>query len=166
MRVSEEARDTSTTIDSPRTRAAPDLDGEQAPVGERRSGRAGWLALAGVIVTAIVVSRVLDRPWPHVPPSFADSRSYVQVAKGGPFAGHFFFDERPILYPLLIWIVRFNPGAVVAAQTALYVAAWWTLCRIVVRDLGIGLVGIGVTALLAAVAIEPPNSMWNTLILS
>jgi hypothetical protein len=149
------------------SRAADEVPEEAtaAPV-DGRSRRVDWLILVGVVVTPIVAARVLDHAWPHFPPTFSDSRSYVRVARGGPFAGHFFFDERPMLYPLLIWAVHFNSGAVVAAQTAIYIAAWWTLCRVVVRDLGVGLIGIGVVILLAAIAIEPRNSMWNTLILS
>jgi hypothetical protein len=123
-------------------------------------------AIAGVVVAFFLI-RMLGQPWPnHFPPTYPDSFSYLKVATEGPFHPHFFFDERPIGYPLLLWLMGRSSALIVVAQTALYVAAFWTLCRVIFSDLSSKFVGVVAVVFIAALAIEPRNSMWNTIILS
>jgi hypothetical protein len=139
------------------------------PIEERPRRRplGAYIGTAIAAVVAVVFAlRLLGQPWPHFPASFPDSLSYLKVAKTGPFHVHFYFDERPIGFPLLLWAVRRSTTWAVVAQTAIYVAAFWILCRVVLSDLRSRVVGIVVVIFIAAIAIEPRNSMWNTLILS
>jgi len=46
----------------------------------------------GMLVVAFFLVRVLGGPWPHFPPSYPDSFSYLKVATRGPLHFHFFFD--------------------------------------------------------------------------
>jgi hypothetical protein len=135
---------------------------DPAPVWRRHPGT----AIASVVVAFFLI-RMLGEPWPHhFPPTYPDSFSYLKVATVGPFHPHFYFDERPIGYPLLLWLMGRSSALVVVAQAALYVVAFWTLCRVVFSDLNVKVVGVAAVVFIAALAIEPRNSMWNTIILS
>src|SRR6476646_5776499 len=128
------------------------------------------LARAGSVIAALVVAfflvRMLGAPWPHFPPTYPDSFSYLKVATHGPFRPHFYFDERPIGYPLLLWAVGRSSTMVVVTQTLVYVAAFWLLCRVVGLVVCSRAVLVGAVVFIAAIAIDPRNSLWNTLMLS
>jgi hypothetical protein len=110
--------------------------------------------------------RLLGAPWPHFPLSFPDSYSFLKVARTGPFHPSFYFDERPIGFPLLAWTVGRSPTLVVVAQTLLYVGAFYTLGRILTRELSSLVIAFVAIVFLVALAIEPRNALWNTLVLS
>jgi hypothetical protein len=130
-----------------------------------RTGRHVGVAIAAVVVAFFLV-RLLGQPWPHFPPTYPDSFSYLAVARRGPLHVHFFFDERPIGYPFLLWSVGRSPTLTVLAQTGIYVAAFWVLCRVVFAEMRSRVVGVVAVVCIAAIAIEPRNALWNTLILS
>ncbi len=142
----------------------PGPGGEARPAPARAGHHLG-VALAAVVVAFFLV-RLLGQPWPHFPPTYPDSFSYLLVAWRGPLHGLFYFDERPIGYPLLLWSVGRSSTLTVLAQTGIYVAAFWILCRVVFAEMRSRVVGVAVVVFIAAVAIEPRNSLWNTLILS
>jgi len=120
----------------------------------------------GMLVVAFFLVRVLGGPWPHFPPSYPDSFSYLKVATRGPLHFHFFFDERPIGYPLLLWAVGRSSTLAVVTQTLVYVVAFWVLCTVLVQELTSRTVAFIAVVLIAAVAIQPRNSLWNLVILS
>jgi hypothetical protein len=135
------------------------------PSDAARIGRYVGPTIAAVVVAFFLV-RLLGAPWPAFPPSYPDSFSYLKVAGHGPLTGHFYFDERPIGYPLLLWLVGRSSTLVVVAQTALYVASFWILCHVVAVELRSRVVAVITVVFLVALAIEPRNSMWNTIMLS
>jgi hypothetical protein len=141
------------------------MPGGEARIAPAHAGRHIGTAIAAVVVAFFLV-RLLGEPWPHFPPTYPDSFSYIKVAREGPLHPHFFFDERPIGYPLLLWIVGRSTTLVVVAQTAIYVAAFWILARVVFDSMRSRIVGVLAVIFIAAIAIEPRNSLWNTLILS
>ncbi len=142
----------------------PGPGGEARPAHARAGHHLG-VALAAVVVAFFLV-RLLGQPWPHFPPTYPDSFSYLLVARRGPLHGLFYFDERPIGYPLLLWSVGRSSTLTVLAQTGIYGAAFWILCRVVFAEMRSRVVGVAVVVFIGAVAIEPRNSLWNTLILS
>ncbi len=139
--------------------------GGEARIAHARAGRHIGTTIAAVVVAFLLV-RLLGEPWPHFPPSYPDSFSYLKVAQRGPFSPHFFFDERPIGYPFLLWSVGRSSTLTVLAQTGLYVASFWILCRVVFTEMRSRVVGVLAVIFIAAIAIEPRNTLWNTLILS
>lgn len=142
----------------------PGPRGEAWSAHTRAASRLGTMFAA--VVVAFFLVRLLGGPWPHFPPTYPDSFSYLKVARRGPFHARFFFDERPIGYPLLLWSVGRSPTLAVVAQTGIYVAAFWTLCRVVFAEMRSRVIGVVAVIFIASVAIEARNSLWNTLILS
>jgi hypothetical protein len=115
---------------------------------------------------AFYLVRLLGVPWPHFPLSFPDSFSFLKVARKGPFHPSFYFDERPIGFPLLAWVVGRSTTLITVTQTILYVAAFYALGRVLTRELSSRVIAVFAVVFLVAIAIEPRNSMWNTLVLS
>lgn len=144
--------------------------GESTSTVDHTSSRRRLVGLVGAgvgaVITAFFLVRLLGQPWPHFPPTYPDSFSYLKVATRGPFHPHFYFDERPIGYPFFLWLFGRSANLAVIAQTLLYVAAFWTLCRVVYAEMRSVVVGVLMVIFIAAVAIEPRTSVWNTLILS
>jgi hypothetical protein len=139
--------------------------GGEARIAPARAERHLGVALAAVVVAFFLV-RLLGEPWPHFPPTYPDSFSYLDVARRGPLHGRFFFDERPIGYPFLLWSLGRSSTLTVLAQTGIYVAAFWILCRVVFAELRSRVLGVVAVVFIASIAIEPRNALWNTLILS
>src|SRR4051794_11980749 len=110
------------------------MPGGEVRIGPAHAGRHIGTAIAAVVVAFFLV-RLLGEPWPHFPPTYPDSFSYIKVAREGPLHPHFFFDERPIGYPLLLWIVGRSTTLAVVAQTAIYVAAFWIMARVVFNSM-------------------------------
>jgi hypothetical protein len=119
-----------------------------------------------VLAVAFVAVRVLGTTWPHFYPTARDSLSYLKVAGHSPLNGRFYFDERPIGFPLLLWLTGRHINLAVLVQSAIYIAAWYSLCRVVYVDVSSKVVGWVAVVVLAANAIEPRIVLWNTLMLS
>jgi hypothetical protein len=146
---------------------APDRPPGGDPEAEAEQPDQDTVALVlGALATAFFLVRVLGGPWPHFPPTYPDSFSYLKVATHGPFHLHFYFDERPIGYPLLLWTVGRSATLAVVAQTLIYVVAFWVLCMVLVKELSSRTIAFVAVVLIGAVAIEPRNSLWNDVILS
>jgi len=118
------------------------------------------------LLVALYLVRLLGAAWPHYPLTFPDSFSFLKVARNGPLHPSFYFDERPIGFPLLAWSVGRSPSLIVVAQSLLYVSAFYALARVLTRELSSRVIGFVAVVFLIALAIEPRNSMWNTLVLS
>jgi len=129
-----------------------------------------WSVVArhlGLAVATLFVVRVLGAGWSSgFPIFFPDSSSFLEVAGRGPFSGRFWFDERPIGFPLLAWSLGRSVRLVVLAQTALYVAAFATLVVVVVRSLQSKLSAAVAVVGIASVASQPRFALWNTHVLS
>ena len=118
----------------------PELHGAVADEPTRRrhshvSG--GQIAFHGGIAAAtIVVIRILGDWWSGgFSITFPDSSSYLKVARIGPLWPSFWFDERPVGFPLFIWIFGHSERLTVFAQTLVYVAAFSALIVAVWRSL-------------------------------
>jgi hypothetical protein len=140
-----------------------DRPGGESPLISRQ-GRIG--ATVAAIAVAFFLIRLLGAPWPHFPPTFPDSFSYLKVATRGPFHTHFYFDERPIGYPLFLWSMGRSSTLTVVGQTLVYAASFGVLSWVVFAEMRSRVVGIAAIVFFAGLAIEPRNSLWNLLILS
>jgi hypothetical protein len=111
--------------------------------------------------------RLLGAPWDAgFDPVFPDSFSYLQIAERGPLRPSFWFDERPPVYPLVLWALGRSARAVVLFQSLVYVAAWLWLAVVAWRQLRVRWVAGAVVALLTVLALQARWSFWNTLILT
>ena len=111
--------------------------------------------------------RVLGEPWRSgFPKSWPDAFSFTKVATKGPFHPSFYFDERPIGYPLLLWSVARSTTVAVVAQTCLYCASFLTLGYVAFRTLRARTAQIFAIILFMLLAVQPRFAEWNTQILS
>ena len=119
-----------------------------------RARRLPWPQILGACASALFLIRTLGAGWSGgFPSGFPDSASYLEVADRGPLSLQFWFGERPLMLPLLSWLLAGNVLMIVLVQSLLAVAAtWWAvivLVRVVhsplARALGIVLLGEAVT---------------------
>jgi len=133
-------------------------------VGANRATLA--LHVAAVLVTVFVVRVVGSGFAAGYPPFFPDSSSFAAVARRGPFTGRFWFDERPIGFPLLFWAVGRSVRFVVLAQIALHVAAFGAVVAVAVRTLRSVIAQLVVVVFTVALAVQPRVALWTTHVLS
>ena len=111
--------------------------------------------------------RVLGPGWKNGFPSFfPDSASYLKVAKLGPFSPSFWFTERPVGGPLVLWLSAFNTRAFVLLQTTLFAVAVAFLCHTILRVMKVRPLAWLACAAIAALAIQPKFGVWNLEVLS
>ncbi len=111
--------------------------------------------------------RVLGPGWRKGFPSFfPDSASYLKVAKLGPLSPSFWFTERPVGVPLLMWLSAFNTRAFILLQTTLFAVSVAFLCQTILRTLKVRPLAWLACAAIAAVAIAPKFGVWNLEVLS
>lgn len=111
--------------------------------------------------------RVLGPGWKKGFPSFfPDSASYLKVAKLGPFNPSFWFTERPVGVPLLLWLSAFNTRAFVLLQTLLFAVAVAYLCHTILHIMKVRPLAWITVSAIAAIAIQPRFGLWNLEILS
>jgi hypothetical protein len=123
------------------------------------------------VLCALFMVRTLGKDWnTGFPASWPDAlfpkEGYVPVAGLGPFNPRFYFEIRPIGYPLFLWVFGRNSHPVVVAQSALYCATVAALCTTAWRSLRSRAVAGLTIALLIGIAIQAKYAMWNTQILS
>ncbi|MET0458806.1 MAG: hypothetical protein ABW195_06145, partial [Ilumatobacteraceae bacterium] len=119
-----------------------------------------------VLVTIFVIRVVGSGFGAGYPPFFPDSSSFAAVARRGPFTGRFWFDERPIGFPLLYWAVGRSGRFVVLVQITLYVAAFGAVIAVALRTLRSRLAQLFVTVFVVALALQPRFALWTTHVLS
>jgi hypothetical protein len=126
------------------------------------------LALHGAAVLATVfVVRVVGSGFAAgYPPFFPDSSSFAAVARRGPFTGRFWFDERPVGFPLVFWAVGRSVRYLVLVQIALHVAAFGAVVAVALRTLRSRLAQVVVVAFTVAIAVQPRFALWTTHVLS
>jgi hypothetical protein len=98
--------------------------------------------------------------------SFPDSASYLRVADRSPFSVRFWFDERPPVYPLFLWLLHSSATTVVVVQSVLWVAAWVWLCSVAWNRIHSRYVSTVAIGLLIGVAVQARWGFWNTLMLT
>lgn len=124
------------------------------------------LHVATILVTIVVVRIVGSGYGEGYPPFFPDSFSFTAVARRGPFTGRFWFDERPIGFPLLFWSVGRSVRLVVLAQVALHVGAFGAVIAVALRTLRSLAAQLVVTVFTVALALQPRFALWTVHVLS
>ena len=153
----------------------PPETADAAPPATATARVARWLAdhrttlalhVTAVLVTVFVIRVVGSGFGAGYPPFFPDSSSFAAVARRGPFTGRFWFDERPIGFPLLFWALGRSVRFVVLAQLALYVAAFGAVVAVAVRTLRSVVAQLVVVVFTVALAVQPRFALWTTHVLS
>ncbi len=130
----------------------------------RRTDRSLTVLTFGVLLYLV---RVLGPGWRKGFPSFfPDSASYLKVAKLGPFSPSFWFTERPVGVPLMMWLSAFNNRAFVLIQTTLFAVSVVFLCHTILRIMKVRPLAWLACAAIAAIAIQPRFGIWNLEVLS
>jgi hypothetical protein len=124
------------------------------------------LWLATVAVTVFLV-RVVAAGWQDgFTPFFPDSSSFAAVADRGPFWPRFWFDERPVGFPLLYWLTGRSPRAVVLVQSAAYAMACVGLVAALWRVLVSRAIAVLAGLVVVATCVQPRFAFWTTHVLS
>lgn len=126
--------------------------------------------LAPVVLTAgvlLYVLRVVGAVWrSDLAPFFPDSFSYVAVAQRGPFDADFWFGERPVGTPLVLWLCGHDVRLFVLVQTLVYAIGVALLCGTLLRIIRHRALGWITVAFVAAVAVQPRFGIWHLEVLS
>ena len=119
------------------------------------------------IAVALFLVRVLGEPWDGgFDPFFPDTASYLRVSGRGPFWPRFWFDERPPVYPLVLWLLGGGGRAVVLVQSVAYVVAWIWLGTVVWQRISSRPVAAVTIGVLALTALQARWALWTTQILT
>ena len=117
--------------------------------------------------SALFLVRVLGEPWGSgFDPFFPDTASYRRVSDRGPFWPRFWFDERPPVYPLVLWLFGGGGRAVVVVQSVAYVMAWIWLGTVVWQRIASRPVAVVTIGVLALTAVQARWALWTTQILT
>jgi hypothetical protein len=117
--------------------------------------------------SAVFLVRVLGEPWRSgFHPFFPDTASYLRVSDRGPFWPRFWFDERPPVYPLVLWLLGGGARAVVLVQSVAYVIAWIWLGAVVWQRIASRPVAVVTIGVLALIAVQARWALWTTQILT
>ena len=117
--------------------------------------------------SALFLVRVLGEPWGSgFDPFFPDTASYRRVSDRGPFWPRFWFDERPPVYPLVLWLLDGGGRAVVVVQSVAYVMAWIWLGTVVWQRIASRPVAVVTIGVLALTAVQARWALWTTQILT
>jgi hypothetical protein len=116
---------------------------------------------------AVMTTRVIAGSWnSKFPIEFPDSFSYIKVADFGPLSLNFWFGERPLLTPLLLWVVGGGVREFVLAQTLLYFVAAATLCYVALRIFSSNISRIISTICVLSIVAQSRYALWNSHLLS
>lgn len=126
--------------------------------------------LAPVVLTfgvLMYVLRVVGAVWrSDLAPFFPDSFSYVAVAQRGPFDADFWFGERPVGTPLVLWLCGNDVRLFVLVQTLIYAVGVALLCATLLRIIHHRAIGWITVSFVAAVACQPRFGIWHLEVLS
>lgn len=113
------------------------------------------------------VLRVVGAVWrSDLAPFFPDSFSYVEVARRGPFDPDFWFGERPVGAPLVLWLCGNDVRLFVLVQTLVYAVGVALLCATLLRIIRRRAIGWITVIFVAAVAVQPRFGIWHLEVLS
>lgn len=125
-----------------------------------------WVICAAVGLMAFMV-RVVGGFWPdQFKVFFPDSFSFMNAAKLTPFSPSFYAAQRPIAFPMLLFVLGRSSALTIVVQTFLYGLAfvfavrcsWGLLRHPPSRVLG--------AFLIVRIGLEPRFALWNSHILS
>lgn len=137
-------------------------EAERAPLVKRD--------LAPIVFTCAVfwyVLRVMGALWrSDLPTFFPDSFSYVEVADIGPFRPEFWFTERPVGTPLLLWLCGSNLHLFFLTQTIIFACSVAALGRVVLDSIRSRVIAWATVAAVSAVAVQPRFGLWHVEVLS
>lgn len=140
------------------------------PTEELTSGRTRHWDLAPIIASFGVlfyVLRVIGAVWrSDLALFFPDSFSYLSVAELGPFTTDFWFAERPVGAPLLLWLCGLNLRLFFLVQTALFALSVMVLCRALFALMSSRLVAWVTVGALVAFSVHPRFGLWHLELLS
>jgi len=123
-----------------------------------------WIAAA---LTTLFVVRVVGAGWRSgYPIFFLESSSYLHVAGLGPFRSSFWFGDRPVVTPLVLWVLARNVRLIVLTQVVVYVGACWFLVFVVWRSVSTWIARTLAVVGVAGPAVQPRFALWHTHVLS
>lgn len=130
----------------------------------RRRDYASFIAIFGVL---FYVLRIIGAVWQsNLSLSFPDSFSFRSVADLGPFSTEFWFTERPIGTPLLLWLCGLNTHLFFLLQTLLFALSVVVLCRTLFDLMSSRLVATLTSLVIVALTLHPRFGMWHLEVLS
>lgn len=113
------------------------------------------------------VVRLLGSGWRHgFPIAFPDSTTYLSASALGPFTTEFWFGDKPVGLPLVLWILRSNVRAFIIFQTITYIGSSLFLFRTILETFTHRIsawIGILISA---GVLSHYKFAMWNLEVLS
>ena len=116
---------------------------------------------------AVMTSRVVAGDWESkFPIVFPDSFWFIKVANFGPLSLNFWFGERPLLTPLILWAVGGGIREFVLVQTFLYFVATAILCFVLVRIFNSNIARAISIICILSVATQSRYALWNSHLLS
>ncbi|MFM8563002.1 MAG: hypothetical protein ACKOCE_03805 [Acidimicrobiia bacterium] len=134
------------------------------PDSNPRSDRAPWVFSLGVVAFLV---RVVGPLWREGLPSFfPDSSSFTKVARIGPFSPSFWFSERPVGLPIVLWTVGFDVRWLVVVQSLAYALAVTLVCTTLLRILESRPLAWVASLAVTAVAVQPRFALWCVEVLS
>lgn len=115
----------------------------------------------------LYVVRVIAPGWrTGFPQFFPDSASYLDVSRLGPFDPSFWWAQRAVGVPLVIWLTGGNDRLFFLVQTLLYAVAVAFLCSVIlsiVRRRWLAWITVG---MIASICAHPRFGLWHLEILS
>ncbi len=130
----------------------------------RRQNIAPVIAIFGVL---LYILRVIGAVWrSDIASAFPDSFSYFTVAQLGPFNAEFWFTERPVGVPLLLWLCGLNTRVFFLAQTLLFALSVVLLCRTLFDLMTNRVVAWVTTGTIVALSFHPRFGLWHLELLS
>jgi len=114
-----------------------------------------------------MAARVIAGNWESkFPIVLPDSFSFIKIADRGFLSPHFWFGERPLLTPFILWSVGGGIREFVLVQTLLYFMAAALLCYISLRILKSRIAQAMSTICILGVVVQSRYALWNTHVLS
>lgn len=115
----------------------------------------------------LYVLRVMGAVWrTDLAPFFPDSFSYVDVAHIGPFHPEFWFSERPVGAPLVLWLCGTNLRVFFLVQTLVFAGSVAVLGHTVLDTIRSRVIGWLTVVVVVAVAVQPRFGLWHLEALS
>lgn len=130
----------------------------------RSSDRTRLILTLGVV---IYVTRVIAPIWRGgYAAFFPDTSSYVAVTRLGPFDPSFWWSERPIGVPLVLWLSGNNSRVFLVLQATLFALALAHLCWVVLKVLSSRVLAWITCATVVSLGVHPRFGLWHLEILS
>lgn len=118
----------------------------------------------GVVLYTV---RVVAPGWRSgFPAFFPDSSSYEAVSRLGPFDPSFWWSERPMGVPLVLWLSGGNERLFFLLQTLLFALSIAYLCSVLLEIIGTRWLAWVTCAAVTAIGVQPRFGLWHLELLS